>query len=401
MAITIRNTPDDYTPVHNPIKWTATSTNDAQPAFKYIVEIYINAALAFPAYKIKPEPLTGNDLLVVDLSKELRNYITRNLYLTTSDKGILASNNSFTDYQIRIGEEYEVAGTLTEFLNLSNATSYVFNGALSYTDFVDFTPSDYLDTKFLTNAPLTRTTDLMGKGALHLMLDTGTTLTNYLIKTYLSGVLQNTYTVTTALSATQMYMIACGFDSINAIDSATYIGGAPAQPILTSSIDAYTVEATLSTGQTEVRTFNLLAGCLANDPVRVHWFNRLGGYDFFDFALTDRSSYEVKKESMKQVINNVTGVGVVNYSKQDRNMIDYYVTESRTRKLSSDWISEAESEWLKDMLSSQDIYIEESGEYIAVNITDTSYDVKQEKLDELFKLEITFKYAVDSDRQQF
>lgn len=399
MAITIRNTPDDYVPVHNPIEWTATSTNDAQPAFKYIVQVYIDAAEVWEQ-KIKAEPKTGNNLLVVNLSGILRNFLTRNLYLPTSNKGILGGDESFTAYQIRIGEEYEVASVLTEFPNLTNATAYTFNGALSRVDFIDFTPSDYLDTKFLTNAPLVRNTDLMGLGALSLMLDTGTTLTNWTIKTYLNTVLQNTYTVTTALSATQYYMFAAGFDAINNIDPSN-ITGSPAQPILTSAIDQYTVEATLSTGQTEVRTYNLVAGCLANDPVRVHWFNRLGGYDFFDFALTDRSAYSVERQSMVQQIDSVTGVGVVSYSKQDREQIDYCVTESRVRTLTSDWISEAESEWLKDLISSQDVYIEEGGELIAVNVQQATYDVMQEKLDQLFQLEISFKYAVDSERQQF
>jgi len=400
MAITLRNTPADYTPVHNPITWTATSTNSAQPSFKYIVQIYIGGVEKWQQ-KFKPEPLTGNDLLKERVDGILRDYMTRNLTAPTSDKGILAGNDSFTAYQIRIGEEYEVASVLTEFPNLTNATAYAFNGALSYTDFVDFTPATYLDTKFLSTAPITRNTDLMGLGSHSIMLDTGTTLTNVLIKTYLATVLQNTYTVTTAIAATQYYMIATGFDAINDIDSATYIGGAPAQPILTSAIDQYTVECTLSTGQTEVLTFNLVAGCLANDPVRVHWFNRLGGYDYFDFALTDRDSYNVTRKSMKQQVNPVTGVGVVSYSKQDKVNTDYCVTESRVRTLSSNWISEAESEWLKDILSSQDIYIEEGGEYIAVNLVDSSYDVKQEKLDELFQLELKFKYAIDSDRQQF
>jgi hypothetical protein len=196
-------------------------------------------------------------------------------------------------------------------------------------------------------------------------------------------------------------MLAAGYDAINDIDSASYITGSPAQPILTTAIDAYTIEATLSTGQTEVITYNLVAGCRPNEPVRVHWLNRLGGFDFFDFALTDRDSYSVSRKGMKQQINPVTGVGVVSYSKQDRVHIDYCVTEERIKTLTSDWISGAESEWMKDIISSQDIYVEVGGEYVAVNIVDSSYDVKQEALDDLFQLELKFKYAVDSDRQQF
>ena len=64
-------------------------------------------------------------------------------------------------------------------------------------------------------------------------------------------------------------------------------------------------------------------------------------------------------------------------------------------------VSGEQSEWLKDMLSSQDIYLEIGGELIAVNIDTTNYDVKYEDRDELFLLEVSFTYAIDSDRQQF
>ena len=60
MSITIRNTPADFTPVNNPIEWTATSSNDTEPAFKYIVQIYIGGVEKWQQ-KFKPEPLTGND----------------------------------------------------------------------------------------------------------------------------------------------------------------------------------------------------------------------------------------------------------------------------------------------------------------------------------------------------
>ena len=81
--------------------------------------------------------------------KILRNYVSQNLYIETFTQGIIDGNESFTEYEIQIGEEYEVAGVLFQDPNLANATSYVFNGALSYTDFVDFNPSTYLRFKVL------------------------------------------------------------------------------------------------------------------------------------------------------------------------------------------------------------------------------------------------------------
>ena len=397
MAITIVNIPQNFLPVNNNVIWTATSTNDTEPQFKYLVDIFIDAVQVY-RYKIKPEPKTGNDLLVVDVSKILRNYISQNLYIETFTQGIIDGNESFTEYEIQVGEEYEVAGVLTQFPNLDNSTSYVFNGALSYTDFVDFNPATYLDLKFLTDAPRTQNTILGGAGALHLMLDVGTSLASLTIKTYISGVLSQTYQVVTALVPTNYYIFASGVDSINDIAPAFFVG-APLLPAITSSITSYTVEATLSTGATEVFTYNIVDDC--NNPVRVHWLNRLGGYDYFDFELSSNDRYEVQRQQMKQVPDVVTVPGVVRYSKRDRQNLDYWVKEKRITKLTSNWITGEQSEWLKDMLSSQDIYLEIGGAYNAVNIQQSSYDVKYEDRDELFNLEIDFSYAIDSDRQQF
>ena len=171
MAVTIVNTPSDYVPVNNNVIWTGTSTNSAQPQFKYLVDIVIGATTVY-RYKIKPEP-GAVGLLVVDVSRTLRNYLSKNLYPLTSIAGIEKGTQSYLEYDIEIGEEYEVAGVLTQFPPTATATHYVFNAALSYTDFVDFLPSTYLDTKFLTNAPRTQNTFLEGFGALHCLIVTG------------------------------------------------------------------------------------------------------------------------------------------------------------------------------------------------------------------------------------
>ena len=396
MAITIVNTPADYVPVNNNVIWTGTSTNVAQPQFKYLVDIVIGATTVY-RYKIKAEP-GAVGLLVVDVSRTLRNYLTKNLYPLTSVAGIEKGNESYLEYDIQIGEEYEVAGVIFQDPNLANATHYVFNAALSYVDFVDYLPSTYLDTKFLTNAPRVQDTFLEGWGALHFLIDTANTLREMIITTYLGGVLQNTYVITNAATS-QYWMIACGVDAINNIDPARFTVP-PVQPIINNTIDEYRVKfSTTLGGLSEEFTFNIKETC--NDNVRVHWLNRLGAYDFFDFELSARDSYSVERQTMKQVPDVVDSTGVVTYSKQDRQTLDYWVKEKRTTALTSNWISGEQSEWLKDMLSSQDIYLEIGGELIAVNIDTTNYDVKYEDRDELFLLEVSFTYAIDSDRQQF
>jgi len=166
------------------------------------------------------------------------------------------------------------------------------------------------------------------------------------------------------------------------------------QPIIHTSVDQYIVQVNLSTGSTEQFIFNIVDTCYNN--VRVHWMNRLGGYDWFDFELSARDNYSVERRSMKQVPDVVVQTGTVTYSKQDRVNLDYWVKEKRKTTLTSNWITGEQSEWLKDMLSSQDIYLEIGGEYIAVNIDQANYDVKYEDRDELFNLEVALTNAAST-----
>lgn len=396
MAITIEYTPADNLPVYNNVTWVASSTNTGQTAFKYIVDIYINAAKVYRA-RIVPEP--DNAYLEVDIASVLADYITKTLWDETATDGVEDGENGLLNYEVRFGEEYEVASVLTQFPDLDTQTGVVFNGALQYVDFVDYDSVNYLDTTFLTNAPRTQTTDLYGTGALHLMLDSATTLTNYTIETYLAGVLQNTYTVDTFPAAKEMYLFASGVDAINNIDPANFTV-APTQPILTNAIDRYDITANLSTGATETFVFNIVERCEEEQSKRLHFLNRLGGYDYFDFTLAWRENYQVERKQLVQKPNRLDSGGGITYSKKDRARRSYCVTEKTICSLTSNWITQAQSEWLKEIISSPDVYIEENGELIAVNVLDSSYEPKKEQYDQLFNLELQVEFSIDNGSQR-
>ena len=65
--------------------------------------------------------------------------------------------NSDLDYYVRVGEEYEVAGVLTQFLNLALTSNTIINASLLYDTFTTYDISTYelqgTDRKFLTNRP--------------------------------------------------------------------------------------------------------------------------------------------------------------------------------------------------------------------------------------------------------
>ena len=101
MAITINREPADVAPVYSDISYVVTSTNYAQPNFKFIAVVK-NAAGTILA-KLKAPIFHGTtDKAVFNLSRILQNYVTYDFTqtLTTIEK----CTNSYLAYSVEFGE---------------------------------------------------------------------------------------------------------------------------------------------------------------------------------------------------------------------------------------------------------------------------------------------------------
>ena len=89
-------------------------------------------------------------------------------------------------------------------------------------------------------------------------------------------------------------------------------------------------------------------------------FNDLGGFDSFNFKTT-KDAWKFEKEFYKQDPKRIQSDGSYVWSNKDREHVQYYTNQKQTIKLVSDWITEEESEWLREMFSSPEMYIEREG----------------------------------------
>ena len=131
MAITIKQSPIEYTSVYNSVVFTCSSSNVAEPKFNFIFEIYdtTNTTL-LRTLRIPPE--INYSYGVSDVSRVLEDYVGTDFFKYDTDTQPKEAPNSYFKYYIRIGEEYEVAGVITQFLNLYSAPDTIFNGSLKY-----------------------------------------------------------------------------------------------------------------------------------------------------------------------------------------------------------------------------------------------------------------------------
>lgn len=83
-----------------------------------------------------------------------------------------------------------------------------------------------------------------------------------------------------------------------------------------------------------------------------------------------------------------------------RGLNQYETILDDTITINSDWITEAESEWLEQLVTSPDVYIYEGANLVSVNITNANYETKYVASQQLFNLVISFTYSQNRKRQR-
>lgn len=136
----------------------------------------------------------------------------------------------------------------------------------------------------------------------------------------------------------------------------------------------------------EIRTYKIDTDCNISENVRLVWLNSFGGWDYFNFKVGGMQSINVERQTYKKLLAR-------DYSIGDRGDTTYAQKAEETWSIQSNWITQAESEWLVNLIQSREVYELKNGEIYPIQILDTSYQVKQSIRDMIFNLSIQFKYA--------
>ncbi len=73
-----------------------------------------------------------------------------------------------------------------------------------------------------------------------------------------------------------------------------------------------------------------------------------------------------------------------------RGLNQYETILDDTITINSDWITEDESIWLEQLVTSPDVYIYDGSNLVAVNITNANYETKYEASQQLFNLGVCY-----------
>ena len=398
MAITINATPKDFAPVYNKMEYLIESTNFGEPNFAHLVDIYINGS-GTKTVRLRIPVRPSDDKGKVDIHRVLESALTSNVGNPPGTDGTYDADNSSLSYIVKFGEEYGT--TVVQYPDLATDISRkAFNASLEKRPFINWDVTEYeldgITKKFLTNMPDNHKVSLNSHGWLYYLDDPAITFINVNVFDLNGSPLAGAKIDVTASSSDIQY-VPSSPASLNNIDVSNLLVGA--QPIIDSTVGSYEIQARGAGSYSETRTFLLEESCKYNTNTLI-FQNNLGAFDSFTFYLGDMSMTDIERKDMKVNVDTVVGNDIV-YSMNEREKVTYYTKKSETIKLMSDWISEEESNWLLELMSSPEIYLQEGNELTAVaKIKATNYTKKKEVRDKLFKIDVELELGYDDYRQR-
>jgi hypothetical protein len=350
MAISNLGYPSGSPSVQDTLWHVFNSSASGQTDFKYVMDIYVGGTQQVRV-KLYPEPSNGKGYF--DAGPIVRNTMTYEWL--TPNNNVLMCEPSVTgqiaqSYTYQIGEDYSGVTTL----NLASGTVSAYNWTAPLFKRKVSDISTY-NGKAFTNRPST--------------INASLTDNVYIGAKDVSGVTVSTYNGTNTLIATTAF----SFGSSKAFGQLNIGPNALNNPttIITSACKYYTV--TIGT--------SILRVDMECNPkytsYNLHFMNHLGMFDTAKFALASRLTMEVMRKGFEKR-DYTFGASSVNYydsnNKYVSSKVNYLNKKDHSYKLTMDAPTDAEFEWLNELIDSPQIYFEFEGYFYPVSLKATNYE---------------------------
>jgi hypothetical protein len=350
MAISNLGYPSGSPSVQDTLWHVFNSSASGQTDFKYVMDIYVGGTQQVRV-KLYPEPSNGKGYF--DAGPIVRNTMTYE-WLTPNNNVLMcepsASGQIAQSYTYQIGEDYSGVTTL----NLASGTVSAYNWTAPLFKRKVSDISTY-NGKAFTNRPST--------------INASLTDNVYIASKDVSGVTVSTYDGMNTLIATTAF----SFGSSKAFGQLNIGPLALNNPttIITSACKYYTV--TIGT--------SVLRVDLECNPkytsYNLHFMNHLGMFDTAKFALASRLTMEVMRKGFEKRDYTLGASSVSYYDSNNKyvsSKVNYLNKKDHSYKLTMDAPTDAEFEWLNELIDSPQIYFEFEGYFYPVSLKATNYE---------------------------
>lgn len=348
----------------------ATSTNATTTNMKYVFDIRINSALV-ARLRVFPDPVT--DKGIVNIGNIIRNYWSSYFKPSTTRQLFnYNGNDNFVLYTVQIGEDLN--GTITT--NLAQFISLAWNYAPpAFRDWAGAYYVNKLD-NWLTNRDKNALT-VYGDERVFISYAPVTPGDSSLAVTVNNGV--------TSMTGDGVFLLGLQMLDVSPAAVNQYLG----TTFITPSTQSYTL--TISAD-----TIRVTRACTQYTPYSLHFLNELGGFDTFQFRLVNRQSRQFERKKYEQLGWALSGTTMTRsdaFKKVRGGDVQFSTKQMVKYTLTSDYVNEADYNWLRELLSSPEVYYERDGYYYPVTITEAAWQEKKRINDKLFNLTINIDIA--------
>lgn len=149
-----------------------------------------------------------------------------------------------------------------------------------------------------------------------------------------------------------------------------------------------------------VESFELVTDCSKFEPVQLSFLNEFGVRDYFTF--TKRNTYN-ETTARNNYFRDAGTWSATSYSinPYERGTQTFNSTVKNSMTVSTDWINDDVSLWLEKLFTSPEAKAFVNGEWVAINITTSSYEQKTvARNNKLYRYDLAFDYAQPQIRQR-
>jgi hypothetical protein len=379
MSISSLINPTGEVSVQDDLWHIAHSTLSGETDFKYVFDIY-NGATQLIRSKVFPEPTNGRGYF--NAAKVVGNEMTFAWFTPTASGMAMAlyqpntSGEVAITYDVRVGEE--LTGTTT--LNLASGSVTAFNYIPGPFNRRQVTTSAFAQ-KFLTNRPRYATAKLAEK---ILVPFKGTGTHRFFINTYNYGnsLIANSEATATTNITTGYLQMDIGSAAVNSA-----VGSA----VVTDSVKYYDVYLQKSSVNTE--TFRVYLDC---DPryttINLYFINQYGMFDTARFGLASRLNMNVERKQFERRDYSFTNTSVNYFDANNvyrESVVNFGSKSEWQYKLTMDYPTDAEYQWLAELINTPQVYAEIDGDFYPVSISETNYEYSKYQNNRLKVFEVT------------
>jgi hypothetical protein len=380
MSITSLISPSGYTSVQDDLWHIALSNNSGQTDMKYVFDVF-KSGTQLVRVKVFPEPSNGRGYF--NASNVIRNEVVFDWFVPRNSVDAEASWLTQSDtlveltYQIRVGEDF--SGVTTLNMASGNVTAYNYTPPMLKRRQVGI--GNKLN-NWMSNRPLrikAKTTDKI------LIPSFGSTLNNIFVSARkIDGSFDGLGFAIYALGKKYNQMD-IGVEAINRVSSANY-----SYNIITSQTAYYLVNMLSQDQATKSSVIRVDIDC---DPrytcMNLYFINHYGMFDTARFNLAQKKMMSIDRKSFQQNEYKYNNTSVDYYDANNvyrESKINFNTKTNWTYRLTMDYPTDAEYEWLSELMDSPQIYAEIDGNYYPVTIKATNYEYMKYQNDGLKEL---------------